>query len=258
MTRGLDRAVEGLLEGLRDATTTLAMGEGVVYPHRPELVFLTLVAGVTLVSSTDSIFPALAGLAGSIAPLVYILSVHRGRGRWLVVQPLVYAIVASFIISLPLILGGSHSEAVSFILRITASAAMVMSVARLVGWRSLAEGMQRLGVPREFTGSMYLVLRYTPLLAAEVLRLLVARRARSLSGRGLREEWRLLATAVGELLTRSVQRALVLSMALEARNLSYNRPSLAGRGGISLSEALAYLPSMTVIAALGLSLVAGH
>lgn len=256
MTRGLDRAAEKFLGALRDASIRLAAAEGLVRPRRPELVFLLLLASVALVSSSASMAPALAGLAGSAAPLAYLLLARRG-GAALVLQPVAYAAAASLVVSLPLLLGGRGGEALAFVARITASAVMVSSVAGLVGWRCLAEGMHRLGAPREFTESLRLVLRYTPLLAAEALRMLAARRARSLGRRGLAEEWRLLATAVGELLTRSTQRATVLSMALEARSLSAS-PAGYRREARGRAEALAYLPSVAAIAALGLSLVAGH
>ena len=256
MSKGLDKALRGVLDGLRDAATALAMGEGPIQPPCPELVFLTLVASVALISSSSSPAPAMAGIAGSLAPLAYLLSSTNGRRRVTII-PIVYALASSVIISAPLIIMGRHEEARLFVLRVAASAVMVVSVARLIGWRNLALGMQRLGVPREFTESMHLVLYYVPLLAAETIRLVSARKARSLGKQGLREEWRLLASAIGELMVRSMHKALVLGMAVEARSIArYDTYSQGPRNGV-LRGLLAYTPQAAVTIVAGLGVLAG-
>ncbi|ABM80112.1 energy-coupling factor transporter transmembrane component T family protein [Hyperthermus butylicus] len=257
MSTGLDKALKGVLEGLRDAATALAMSEGLVRPPRPELVFLTLVVSVALISSSSSPAPAVAGIAGSLVPLAYLLSNDAERKR-ATLTPIVYVLASSMVISAPLIVMGRHGEAELLILRVVASTIVVVSVARLIGWRGLALGMRRLGVPGEFAESMHLVLYYVPLLAAETIRLISARKARSLRRQRLRKEWRLLSSTIGELVVRSMHRALVLSMAVEARSLARYSVYFSRPGEGALRGLLAYAPQAAVIIAAGLGVFVGN
>ncbi|KSW12067.1 hypothetical protein CF15_04630 [Pyrodictium occultum] len=253
----LDEALAGFLSELREAALYLAAGEGPVEPRHPGLVFLLLVVGVALVSYSPPL-PAAAGLLASMPVLAYAALSRRGPVAP-VVRSAAYVVGASALVALPLLPLHRGSQALLFLLRVSAASAMVASVAALVGWRRLAEGLGELGLPGEIVEGLSLVARYVPLLASEMLRLLAARRARSLGRPGLREAWRLLAGAAGELLERSMQRATLLGMAIEARSLS---PLTRGRGrgggwAGSAAELLAYLPPAAVVAVEVAALLAG-
>ena len=134
----------------------------------------------------------------------------------LVVTPLLLMNLLGIPARQDLIKWRSYAQVAIFALRVSASSLALFSAASYLGWQGLVAALSSLRAPPLLTQSLALMLRYIPLLTRDAFRVLVAREAR-LVGSSFRLRWLSLSSVVGSLVARSIRRALLLGMAMEAR-----------------------------------------
>jgi len=108
---------------------------------------------------------------------------------------------------------------ITFIARVVSAAAIFTSLAFIMGWRRMIEGLEGLKVPREITSLLSLFIIHLPFLLREASKMLSAREARIVKNVGFKDSWKVLATVVGDLFIRSYEHAIRLDRAIRARNL---------------------------------------
>lgn len=108
---------------------------------------------------------------------------------------------------------------ITFIARVVSAAAIFTSLALIMGWRKMIEGLEGLRVPREITSLLILLIIQLPFLLREASKMLSAREARIVKNVGFKDSWKVLATVVGDLFIRSYEHAIRLDRAIRARNL---------------------------------------
>jgi cobalt/nickel transport system permease protein len=89
-------------------------------------------------------------------------------------------------------------------------------LAGVVPFPALLNGLARLGLPAALVGTLHFLYRYLHVLADELRRMALARRARTFRHRG-RVEWPRLGSLVGALLVRSLERGERVHAAMIAR-----------------------------------------
>lgn len=118
----------------------------------------------------------------------------------------------------PVAVSGGWISFLSILLRfaLTVSAALLLTA--VVGFHTLCAALHSLGVPRAFVVQLLMLHRYLFVLLDEAQRLARARRLRAFSGRGMGP--RVLATLLGNLLLRSVDRATRVHRAMCCRGFT--------------------------------------
>ncbi len=245
----------GLLSGLRSVLLALSTMEGVAEPRRPEAALLGALAAATLASIPGAPEVSAAVAIASVPLITYALAAARfPRYR---LASLGFVTAALLVVSFPLIAVGRFADAAEFLLRVAGSTLSVAAVVALIGWRGLSRGLSRLGSPSWLADSVRMTLVYSALLAGEAKSLLAAREARNMGRQGLIDQWKLMATAVGELLIRASARAYMVELAVKARNLDQPPEWQRARRGSLWVDLIAFLPTLAGCAA-GLLLLASH
>ncbi len=232
----------GMLETLREVTVSLAASQGVTRPTRPRFFLPLLLASIAVASQPGFPAPAAVAAASGTAALLYAL--HSGAPR-AAAKALLLVTLFSAVVSAPLLL--SHrSEALGFLLRVYGASALGISATAMVGWDAFIDAAEALGLPCELATAARLLLWNVKIMSEEALRLIAARRARTLGKNGIMEEWRLLASAVAGLLEKSMHRAEQVSRAIAARSLGTSTARGRVSSGVSLIPYLA--PAATIAA----------
>ena len=222
----IDKAVKKFIEELDDVLTVLS-SRGTTNPPLPGLFLILLITSLLILSRSSVEELVLFASALSSTPLLLLAMRRSGRGYFLaLVKTGVLVVVFSAIVSAPLIIT-NRAMFLGFIERIATISTEIIAVMGLAGWPNILGALSCLGVPSEIIYATDLMTRFIPLLGIDALHFLEARRARSLGDRGLREAWRVLATALSSLLEKSYSRSYQLSLAIRARSLGYSRPRRA-------------------------------
>ncbi len=205
-----------LLEGLEELTLVLG-SEGSVRVNYPHVLFLLLSFDVVVIITSKTFLLPLLALLISL-----VLAIRMDKVRKKAVMKI---IVLSAIFSLPLLISRPQ-EAVVFFIRVVASSALVAAIVTLLGWYTLVRGVEGWLMPRGFADASRMMLIYSHRWIMDLLKVIMARKARLLSDDKKREIV-ILATGVGESLQRSMEKARVVSLAVEAR--TFGRGSEGGK-----------------------------
>ena len=106
-----------------------------------------------------------------------------GKSSWIefknITRPIVFIIILALIISMPLLIVSKFSiEILVFLLRVITSITIFAIIVRLVGWRNILLGFRSIELPPELIWMTHYTIRFILLFINEVLRLLIARKAR--------------------------------------------------------------------------------
>ena len=106
-----------------------------------------------------------------------------GKSSWIefknIARPIVFIIILALIISMSLLIVSKFSiEILVFLLRVITSITIFAIIVRLVGWRNILLGFRSIELPPELIWMTHYTIRFILLFINEVLRLLIARKAR--------------------------------------------------------------------------------
>lgn len=191
----------------------------------PAVVLVATLAVATVAALSSSATLGGAAMVSAVAQAV-VLKVDLGR----IVRPLALVALYAALVSIPPLVvqqaGFSAAEGVvkwsdpssvtAFLLRVVAPSLALLSAASHLGWQGLVEAFSSMRLPPSFTFSLILMVRSVPMLIREVARMLAAREARRVT-RSYRALWLTLSTVTGDLIARSLKRAVALGMVIEAR-----------------------------------------
>jgi len=127
-------------------------------------------------------------------------------------------------------------EALILFLRAIASAFIFSVILIHLGWRRIVEGLLGLRFPRKLVLMMMLMIKYIPIFARDLCKILGAREARIVSKSYFRT-WKILSTLVGDTIVRGAYLSWKLQLAFRARGfeLSLEKPKIRiGMGEILL------------------------
>lgn len=205
-----------LLEDIRDSLRILSLEPAIDIPPRAAALLLIIPVFILAVTNNTQT------LALLLPPITatYLYAARRLRVVKLSLKLLAYPVLLAAASAAPLILMGRQGEAALFTLRVIDPAVYMMAFTLIAGWRRIVQGLEELHIPKPLTRGMLMLAYYLPRFTGQLLAILTARRARTLTKPTHTEWWRLLATSTGELLLRSQHTALMLSHAIEARTLS--------------------------------------
>ncbi len=191
------------------------------------LVFITATASSPLTPITTICF--------STASLLLASKGRVRRGITPVLKPLLMITLLAIVISIPLLVSsGSRSEALFFMERIIASTVVFTFLLRSVGLTRVLAGLRDLRVPQLLVRMLELTLRFIPVFVSDTLVLLMAREARMLAPQPRSSVWKSLSTVVSEIMVRANDRAGMLSLAMEARNLGSSNTGNSDCGSLKL------------------------
>lgn len=242
----LDRAVEGLLGEVGEALEAFTAQWGSP-PALPGLGFLVLLAALGVLSLPGlPLGVSLAAVAASLAQMAYS-SLRHGAPMGRLLRAAVVVTVFSLVVVSPLIV--MRGVGLGFVARVLAASLVASAYTAAAGWRGVLLGLRCLGAPGQLLEAMDAMAVIVPGLALDAVRLLAARRARTLGERGVLASWGLIASAVAALLEKSLDRGLRLQAAARARSLGAAArggptPCLGGMGGLA-----AYAAPLAVLAA---------
>ena len=230
--------MEKLLEGLADALDGLT---SISKPRaRPVAILVSSVLSAAVLAFSSSTYTLAAGLA--LLP-VYTRIVGSGVGR--VVRALVAVSIFSVALVLPLAaLGGFSASLVIVVARAGLAASYVAAGFSGMGVNGLAAALSRLRLPHSLIGVLLLFMRFAPTYARELSRMLLARSSRIYRAPSLRQRWRLLGDAAGDLLVRGYSHAWRLSLALTARGLNPHPGIIHGVDGSGRASILYLVPAL--------------
>ncbi|UXD22576.1 hypothetical protein IPA_06385 [Ignicoccus pacificus DSM 13166] len=231
------RALKEVFELIAETSEALA-SEGIFKNANPKVTFFSLLIAIGVVSTSPSLIPALVALLAS-SVLALLLYLHGDKAF---IKPLAVVAGMSLVISLPLLFTARES-AFAFIIRTLASTALSVVTIRSVGWRRMAKALEVL-FPEGFSEVLGLLLIHASSFARSLISMVLAREARRLREMGLKEEWRGLASSVGELLNKANNKAERVSMAVKARTFG----EVEVKESRSWTSLLPVMPSLIVIA----------
>lgn len=228
MTRGLlDRALEGLLGEIGEALEafTAQWGRDPVFPGAG---FLLLLASLGVLSIPGlPLQVSLVAVAASLASLAY--SALRLGAPWVrLLRAAVVVAVFSLVVVLPLLV--TRGAGLGFAVRVLAASLLASAYTAAAGWRGVLLGLRCLGAPAQLVEAMEAMAMVIPGLALDAVKLLAARRSRSLGEAGVLASWGLIASAAAALLEKSLERGLRLQAAVRARSLGAPSPAMAKAG----------------------------
>jgi len=185
-------------------------------PVRPKVVLTLAVIALTVLLPV-SLWPAL----GCLACLVFAaLSVAEIPVAYVVRRVAIFLpLILMTALAVPLSRGfaGGWETALGIVLRAVVAFLAALWLVSTTPFDRLLAGLCRLGLPRLFAALLAFVYRYLFVLFDELARMRTAQRARTLSPRALRANWRSSIQLVGTLLIRALDRAERIHGAMCAR-----------------------------------------
>jgi len=167
----------GVLEGIEELLLTLnTMGR--VQTAKPRLLFVSLFASVSIISTTKDTMLLIFALTISLLLMPYIDKIGK--------KAVIKLLLLSLIFSLPLLLSNPY-DAINFLLRVSSSALLVFETIYLVGWPTMVKGMEGLMLPHGFSQAIMMMLIYSERWVRELMKMIAARRARTMNDNRMRE-----------------------------------------------------------------------
>ena len=195
-----------LLEGFEELAAFLGC-EGKASSKYARPLFLLTFLNLLIIVTTRDIMLMLV-----IITLLALLVPRVDRIRRRIVLKI---LALSLFFSIPVIITHTPS-AVLFLLKVASSSLLVAVTISLVGWSTIAKGMEGIIMPKGFADASRMMLIYAERWARELIKIIIARKARTMT-----EDWKkeimLRASGVGELLYRSLERASSVALAVESR-----------------------------------------
>ena len=161
--------------------------------------------------------------------LVALIGVARIRPRWIVrrlaieVPVVVFTLVLPFVATGPRIDVGGLSMSVAgiwgawaMLAKSTLALVATLIVVATTAPRRIVLAFEQLGLPRQLTAIMALMVRYVEVIADELERAQVARASRGFESRGVRA-WGLVARSIGTIFVRTYGRGERIHLAMVAR-----------------------------------------
>ncbi len=208
------------LEELREVFTHLSHDRSCLLTHYSTIPLLIIVFTVSL--SNAIITPILAlALMLALTAVVGLLE-HVDVNLRVLAKPIVYILALALIVTFPAVIGFVDvdvGEIPVFILRVISATTVFVTGIQLVGWLNIILGLRILKIPSILLEHIYLTVKFIPIFIGEVLRMLIARDARTLVQGGRSSIWSLLASTVSDIIVRSTNRAWRLTLAFQARSL---------------------------------------
>ena len=227
------------LEELREVFTHLSRDRSCFLTHYSTIPLLIIVFTISL--SNTVITPILAITLMLALTVIIGLLEHVDINLRVLAKPIVYILALALIVTLPAIIGFVDvdvGEIPVFILRVVSATTVFVTGIQLVGWLNIILGLRILKIPGILLEHIYLTVKFIPIFIGEVLRMLIARDARTLVQGGRSSMWSLLASTVSDIIVRSTNRAWRLTLAFQARSLGngVDRDHSSLYGGVSIYD----------------------
>ena len=185
-------------------------------PVRPKIV-LTLVVIALTVLLPASLWPAHGCLACLVFAALSVAEIPVAYLVWRVAIFLPLILMTALAVPLSRGFAGGWETALGIVLRAVVAFLAALWLVSTTPFDRLLAGLCRLGLPRLFAALLAFVYRYLFVLFDELARMRTAQRARTLSPRALRANWRSSIQLVGTLLIRALDRAERIHGAMCAR-----------------------------------------
>lgn len=206
-------------------STSHATGPLCHVPARSKLIALVVFALAIVATPREwiGVFVLAAAFLVALIVSAHVRPRWMARGLVMEVPILVFALVLPFVATGPRIDVGGLSlstaglwGAWAMIAKATLGVLATLVLVATTEPRRIVLAFDHLGLPRQLTAIMSLMLRYLEVVAAEFERSRTARAARGFETRGPRS-WRILAASVGSLFVRSYGRGERIHLAMLAR-----------------------------------------
>ncbi len=225
--------VESYLEELREALSLIMEESRTSFFTKASTIPMIILVFITA-NASSPLTPVIT-VCFSIASLLLASKDSIRRGFAPVLKPLLMITMFALVISIPLLASaGSRSEALFFMERVISSTIVFTFLLRSVGLTRVLAGLRDLRIPQLLVRMLELTLRFIPVFVSDTLVLLMAREARMLAPQPRSSVWRSLSTVVSEIVVRANDRAGMLSLAMEARNLGSSKTENSDNRNVKL------------------------